>query len=116
MSANGKTALMGVKCLDCGKVLVAPAWACTDCGSDKIGEEMPLCGKGTVVTHTVVRRPSPGFPDAPYMVVVVKMEEGVEIPGWLAGFENESVQVGTPVRFSHFDHRNIPQFRVLHEG
>ncbi|RNB88612.1 hypothetical protein EDM59_05725 [Brevibacillus nitrificans] len=102
--------LQGISCESCGAVHVSPAWACSACGSDRFEEPISLSGKASIVSHTVVRRPSPGFPDAPYMIVVAKLVEGPELLGWLQNFEIASTTIGDQIRFDHFDHRGIPQF------
>ena len=108
---NDPPALEGVYCQSCGTAHMAPTWACMQCGSEQIGSPTPFSGLASIESFTIVRRPSPGFPDAPYMIVVARLEEGVEILGWLLEYENAFAKIGDAIRFSHFDQRKIPLFR-----
>lgn len=108
--SNHEPSLQGVNCESCGTVHLSPAWACSICGCDRLGKPISLSGMAYIVSHTVVRRSSPGFPDAPYMIVVAKLAEGPELLGWLLNFETASTAIGDEIRFDHIDHRGIPQF------
>lgn len=79
--------LMGLKCRDCGFVTAPPRLACRECGSLD-NEVVQLSGKGAVVTFTSIyvgvesRRGK-----TPYLVVMVKLDEGAWIMGDLEGVD-----------------------------
>ncbi len=68
------------KCTDCEKHIFYPRIACPHCFSEKV-EWVEASGKGTVYSFTVVESNSPSafINDIPYIVAVVKLEEGVQM-------------------------------------
>jgi len=94
--AEGK--LMGARCRSCGRLLVPPRPVCPACyGSDM--EWVELRGEGVVESYTVIHVAPPRFQaETPYVVAVVRLDEGVRLPGRLVGVEPEDVKVGMRVR------------------
>lgn len=80
-------ALIGQKCLDCGKVNFPPTPACTTCLGTKM-QAFPFGEKGTLYSYTIVRVPMPGF-EAPYAIGYIDLQEGFRlfsyIPDWQSG-------------------------------
>ncbi len=73
--------LLGLKCIDCGKITCPPKMACQECGSTNM-EIVELKGDGKVVTFTVSYVPAEGrSAEVPYTVVMVELDEGP----WLLG-------------------------------
>ncbi|MCI4341039.1 MAG: OB-fold domain-containing protein [Thermoplasmata archaeon] len=69
----------------CGFVTATWGLLCPRCGARDL-EEQPLSGRGRVVASTVQTVPAEGFVnDAPYAYVVVELEEGGRITGWIPG-------------------------------
>jgi uncharacterized protein len=79
--------LFGRKCKKCGFITSPPRLACRDCGSLE-NETVELSGKGTIVTFTSIhvgvesRRGK-----TPYLVIMVKLDEGPWIMGDLDGVD-----------------------------
>jgi len=61
----------------CRKHIYFPRVCCPHCGGGDL-EWVQVSGRGTIRTHTLVRRPQhPAFfPEAPYVVLAVTLEEG----------------------------------------
>jgi len=94
----GEGKLMGSKCRSCGRLLIPPRPVCPSCyGTDM--EWVELKGEGTVESFTVIHVAPPQFSDeVPYVVALVRLDEGVRLPGRLTGVEPEEVKVGMRVR------------------
>jgi hypothetical protein len=59
-----------------------------------------LGGDGEVTSYTVIRVPPARFAaEAPYVVAVARMAEGVSLLGRLTGVSIDAAHVGMPVRF-----------------
>ena len=86
--------LMGAKCGKCGKLLVPPKPMCPNCLSKVLSwEELPKLGE--LLTYTVIHVAPKQFQSmAPYVVGVVKFEEGAQLPGIIKNVALEAVQVG----------------------
>lgn len=61
----------------CGRHVYFPRVCCPHCGGGDLAWEK-VSGRGTIRTHTLVRRPQhPSFlPEAPYVVLAVTLHEG----------------------------------------
>jgi uncharacterized protein len=68
------------KCSDCGKTIFYPRIACPDCFSDHV-KWVEASGKGSIYTFTVVKNnaPSAFIQDIPYVVAVIRLDEGVQM-------------------------------------
>ncbi len=91
--------LIGTGCSKCGNVYFPPRAICPNCrGSGKVSETK-LSGLGEVVTYTVVRVPPEGFErEAPYVVAIIKLEEGPRITAQIVDCKPEDVKIGTKVK------------------
>lgn len=90
-------ALMGARCVRCGRVYCPPRAVCSACLSDEV-EWVKLKGRGEVVTFTIISVPPAGFEGfAPYPVAVVRLDEGPQLMGMLVGVPPEEVRVGMRV-------------------
>ena len=73
--------LLGLKCQDCGAIIVPPKMACSKCTSNNL-EITQLKGSGTIKTFTTVNVTSEGREgEVPYTIVMVGLDEGP----WLMG-------------------------------
>jgi uncharacterized OB-fold protein len=93
--------LRGFKCPNCGLVTATWAFACPRCGHAERAE-VPLALAGTVVSFTVLTVPGDEFlNDAPYAYVVVELDGGGCVTGWMPTVQNEAdVHIGDRVRFA----------------
>ena len=96
--------LLGLKCKACGGVTVPPKMVCMACASLDM-DIVELGGKGEIVTFTVVNVASEGREDeVPYIVVMVKLDEGPWIMGNLTGIDPGEASmeiIGKRVKMGH---------------
>ena len=77
--------LLGVKCTICGFITAPPRLACRKCACQDTNV-IELSGKGTIITFTSVYIPPENRRGkAPYLVVMVELDEGPWIMGDLNG-------------------------------
>jgi uncharacterized protein len=77
--------LLGVKCKNCGFVTAPPRLSCRRCGGQDT-DILELSGRGKITTFTSVCIPPENRRGkAPYLVVMVELEEGSWIMGDLIG-------------------------------
>ncbi len=90
----GERRLMGLKCKKCKSLLVPPRNLCPKClGTDF--EWRSLEGIGTLITYTVIHFPPTQFQAlAPYAVGIVKLREGVRLPGMIKNVKLEELKIG----------------------
>ena len=87
------------RCAGCSALSVPPKFVCPGC-EGRTFSRVTLGGDGEVASYTVIRvPPSRLAAEAPYVIAVVRMAEGVSLLGRLDGVPVDSVQVGMPVRF-----------------
>lgn len=87
------------KCKDCGKNIFYPRIACPECFSDNL-EWTEASGKGTVYSYTVVENnaPSAFINDMPYVVAIIKLEEGTRMLSNVVGCDPYEVTCDMPVK------------------
>ena len=86
--------LMAAQCMECGKIMLPPRPVCDKCFSDKL-QWKELTPKGRLETYTVIHVAPPKFqPLTPYTVGIVRLEEGIRLPGMIKGVELENLHVG----------------------
>lgn len=89
--------LLVQRCADCGRCFFIPSAFCPHClSTDHAWVES--AGRGHVVTCTVVwRPPTPAF-EPPYVVAVVRLEEGYEMFTNIVDAEPDADLIGTAVQ------------------
>ncbi len=92
---EGRWELVGGRCRACGAWYFPAPRVCAQCHQEEI-EPVPLSGRGTVYTYTVVYQSTPEFP-TPYTLVYVDFPEGVRVLGQLVRCSPEAVRIGMPV-------------------
>ena len=87
------------RCEDCGKFHFYPKPACPHCGSARLAWA-EASGRGEVYSHsTVYRAPSPAFKtELPYVVAIVKTDEGPHLLSRVVGVAAEAVRIGLRLR------------------
>jgi uncharacterized OB-fold protein len=93
--------LRGFRCPSCGLLTATWGVACPRCGH--VGfEETALGLAGSVVSFTILAVPGDEFlNDAPYAYVVVELDGGGRVTGWMPAVRSESeIHVGDRVRFA----------------
>lgn len=82
-SALKKNILLGLKCKQCKKTTCPPQMACNECSSLDL-EITELDGAGIIQTYTTIYVAAENREnEVPYVIVVVKLEEGPWIMGEL---------------------------------
>jgi len=93
--------LAASKCGVCGKVFLPPRAVCSVCHRKSIGkmEPLQLSGQGEVFSYTVVHdAPSQFEMLKPYVMVIVKMDEGTMLTSQLIDCDPKEVKIGMRVR------------------
>jgi uncharacterized OB-fold protein len=88
-------------CRACEHCWHPPSPCCPRCRSGEV-EWRASSGRGSIYSYTVVEHAAhPSFADAlPYVVVLVKLEEGPRVIANLLDCEEASLRIGMPVRAS----------------
>ena len=89
--------LVGEVCEHCDAKVFPPRDICPSCG-EEAKTLYTFSGKGEVYSYTTVFDPPAGFEEnAPYMVAMIKLEEGPLVTAQLTDLENKTVEIGMPV-------------------
>ncbi|MCC6004155.1 MAG: Zn-ribbon domain-containing OB-fold protein [Thermofilum sp.] len=92
-----KYQLIGGRCKDCGRGFYPYRQICPACGSANV-EQVKLPERGVVELFTVVRTPPAEFAQyAPYVVAIVRLEDGTLVPAQLTDVELDEVYEGMEV-------------------
>ncbi len=100
------------RCRDCDRFHHHPRRWYPYCWSTELDWDSPS-GRGTVVTYSVVHQaPSPGF-TVPYVLAVVRLDEGPQMMCNLVEVDPDEVRCELPVEitFEPRDELAVPQFR-----
>lgn len=85
--------LMAAKCSNCGTLLLPPRPMCTRCFSTDF-EWFELKKKGKLLTYTVIHVSPAQFQSmVPYAVGIVRLKDGLNLPGMIRGVEPEKIKV-----------------------
>ncbi|HWG91719.1 MAG TPA: Zn-ribbon domain-containing OB-fold protein [Candidatus Thermoplasmatota archaeon] len=93
--------LKGVKCGNCGHHFFPARTMCSACRHESIGKLAPVTfsGNGTVETCSVVHNGPAGFEDqTPYVMAIIKLDEGPRITAQIVDCAPDQVGIGTRVR------------------
>lgn len=87
------------RCRICDRHHFYPRRMCPFCGSKDV-EWVSSSGRGTIYSYTVMHRaPDEYFKSiAPYIAVVVELEEHVRLCSWIVGVDPDEVRIGLPIR------------------
>ena len=104
------------KCGECGTHQFYPRVICTSCSAGSL-DWAESSGIGTVVSWTIVRHPvSEAYADdVPYVIALIKLQEGPTMMSQMIDCDPESVRSGMPVIVSFQDWTDdvsMPVFRV----
>jgi uncharacterized OB-fold protein len=105
------------ECKQCGHYQFYPRIICTNCMSEDV-EWIEASGRGEVISFTIVRRPvSRAYADeTPYVVALIKLEEGPNLMSNIIECDVESVEIGMSVEVVFEDWSeeiSIPKFRPI---
>ena len=85
------------RCRGCGALRHPPGPMCPACGADK-PEYLLAAGTGEVYSYVVHHHPPVPGHQAPFVIALVQLTEGVRMVGELLGVDPDEVRVGMPVR------------------
>ncbi len=89
--------LMGEECPNCSVKIFPPRDVCPACMAPA-KELFALTGVGEVFSYTTVYHPPAGYEfNAPYVVALIKLDEGPVLTAQLTDVEPEDVSIGMPV-------------------
>ncbi len=105
------------KCTACGKHVFYPRMACPYCAADSL-EWVEASGKGTVYSFTVVEAnaPSAFIDDMPFVVAVIRLQEGVQMLSNVIDCEPHDVVCDMPVKVTFGklnDAFTLPKFKPV---
>ena len=108
----GEHRLLARRCGGCGYLQHPPSPLCPACGSAEWAVT-DLNGSGVVYSWIVSRHPTRPDDDAPRIVAVIELDEGVRMVANLSGVDANDVRNGMRVQagFEDFDGVTLPQFR-----
>ncbi len=93
--------LKGMECGNCAHVFFPARSLCPKCRHASVGKLRPkaFAGGGVVETFTVVHAAPAGFElQAPYVLAIVKLDEGPRVTSQIVDCRPEDVGAGTRVR------------------
>jgi uncharacterized OB-fold protein len=93
--------LEGAKCGNCGTLLFPARSLFPKCRHASVGKLQPhtFSGDGTVESFTVVHTPPAGFElQAPYVVAIVKLDEGPRVTAQIVDVAPDKVTVGMALK------------------
>ncbi len=104
-------------CNQCNKNIFYPRIACPDCFSDDI-KWVESKGEGKVYTYTVVENnaPSAFLGDMPYVVAIVRLDEGIQLLSNIVGCEPNDVECEMRVKVTFeklSDEFTLPKFSIV---
>lgn len=89
--------LLAGRCLDCGRVSVPERPVCPGCGGTRV-ETVRLTGKGEVYSFAIMYKAPDSFErQVPYVVALVRVDEGALISAQITDVDPDDVTVGMPV-------------------
>lgn len=92
--------LTGCECGNCGSHMVHKRAVCLQCNAPLAieGEEVVYSGGGEVYSHTTLYSGPDGFESqTPYVIALVKLDEGPFILAQLTDVESDEVTIGMPL-------------------
>jgi hypothetical protein len=105
------------KCKECDKHIFYPRMVCPHCFSDEI-EWVEASGKGILFSYTVVENnaPSAFVNDVPFVVALVRLDEGVQMLSNVVDCDFDELRCDMPVEVT-FERLNdeftLPKFRPV---
>ncbi len=109
-----KHELLLQRCSQCREFQFYPRIICTKCASANL-DWVKASGQGKILTFTVVRRPvSEAYAeDVPYVVALIRLDEGPTMMSNVVKCDPESLKIGDPVQVLFEDWSkdiSIPKF------
>ena len=94
--SSARYSLIGERCPACGSVIFPPRDVCPDCAAEA-KTAFTMSGKGTIYSYTTLTEVPAGFEEqAPYVLALIKLDEGPLITAQLTDLQGEP-QIDQPV-------------------
>jgi uncharacterized OB-fold protein len=89
--------LMAGRCKECGKIYFPPRQLCTECLSKEF-EWTQIPTQGKLLTYTIIHvAPTQFQAVAPYAVGILRLDNGLKIPGMIKGVPLDQTRIGMPL-------------------
>src|SRR6218665_829407 len=101
------------RCTNCGRYEWTPQFACSSCLPETLAGAQ-VSGRGRVYASTIVGAMQVAGMPAPYVVAIVRLDEGIDMLTNIIGIDPEDVHIGQPVEVSFVQERDgisLPCFR-----
>ncbi len=90
--------LLGSFCTSCGEKHFPQKSICPHCSSQEL-EQFFLSDQGAIETYTVVRQTPPNWQGSvPYIIVAVRLDDGVGVTSHLVECDPQEVKIGARVK------------------
>jgi len=90
--------LIGTECERCKEKFFPPRKLCPNCRRLGKIKEYKFSGKGEIYSYTIIYSPPEGFEkNKPYVVAIIKLDEGPKITAQVVDCKPEEVKVGKRV-------------------
>jgi uncharacterized OB-fold protein len=111
-----KYRLIGGACRSCGRRFYPYRQTCPACGSEEV-ERVKLPETGTVEVFTVVRSPPSEFAEqAPYVVALVRLDDGTLVPAQITDVDPGEVYEGMRVEATLRRYRTQGERGIIEYG
>ena len=105
------------RCGDCGKYIFYPRMCCPECFSSSL-VRVESSGRGVIYSFTIVENnpPSAFLGDLPYVIAIVRLEEGVQMLSNIVDWDSKTLRCDMPVTvtFEKLDEEfTLPKFKPL---
>ena len=97
---------IGLKCKQCGAYNMPPGKVCLECASEDM-EIVELSGRGEIQTFTVIHVAPEGF-QSPFIVALVKLEEGPWITANVINVDPDKASMGLIGRKGKVGYKEVP--------
>lgn len=89
--------LIGEICPDCSGKIFPPRDVCPHC-AEPAGPDFQFSGKGEIYSYTTIHNAPDGYTgNVPYIVALVKLDEGPMITAQLTDVDEDDVAIGMPL-------------------
>ena len=116
---NHRYRMIGLQCGNCGKKYFPPRDICPTCHRESISKmkEIPINGKGEVVTFTVVHDTPPSFSrQRPYVLAIIKLDDGPTLTAQIVDLPPTDVHIGMRVRSAFRKVSEDGKSGIIHYG
>ncbi|MBC7238164.1 MAG: Zn-ribbon domain-containing OB-fold protein [Chloroflexi bacterium] len=111
-----RLSLVGEICPHCAARLFPPRDVCPECGG-AAKQRLSFSGRGLVYSHATVYSAPQGFEEyAPYVVALVKLEEGPLVTAQLTDVNPDEVHIGMEVEMVTRKLREEGPAGIIHYG